>query len=184
MKYNQLWMPLLIPLSLKSLILLGWLLREWKMGRKWCLWLFYWEGKWERKYKSPPKYNNAKIFGRNCPSFLALTCCFFFFQGWLLGFYYYYYYYLLLTRHEGRDASGAKRKNDKWYLLRFFFFFFGLSRLDLARNEAIFVFRLFVFYFFIYYNWAWLIFFYWFFAYFFWLIVHIFFNKRIWVNLK
>ena len=36
----------------------------------------------------------------------------------------------------------------------FFFFFFGLSRLDLARNEAIFVFRLFVFYFFIYYNWA------------------------------
>ena len=126
MKYNQLWMPLLIPLSLKGLILLGWLLREWKMGRKWCLWLFYWEEKWERKYKSPPKYNNAKIFGRNCPSFLALTCCFFFFQGWLLGFYYYYYYYyyyLLLTRHEGRDASGAKRKNDKWYLLRFFFSF-------------------------------------------------------------
>ena len=80
MKYNQLWMPLLIPLSLKSLILLGWFLREWKMGRKWCLWLFYWEGKWERKYKSPPKYNNAKIFGRNCPSFLALTCCFFFFK--------------------------------------------------------------------------------------------------------
>ena len=36
----------------------------------------------------------------------------------------------------------------------FFFFFSGLSRLDLARNEAIFVFRLFVFYFFIYYNWA------------------------------
>ena len=28
-----------------------------------------------------------------------------------------------------------------------FFFFFGLSRLDLARNEANFVFRLFVFYF-------------------------------------